>query len=55
VFASRFYQCVQSVTDVPIQEILINLDGETPSQHVTINADVEPVLSADNITINFVG
>ena len=55
VFASRFYQCVQSVTDVPIQEILINLDGDTPSQHVTINADVEPVLSADNISINFVG
>ena len=55
VFASRFYQCVQSVTDVPIQEILINLDGDTPSQHVTINADVEPVLSADNISISFVG
>lgn len=53
VFSSRFYQCIQDVTNVPIASLTIALGSGTASQHVTIDADVEPTLAAENITLSF--
>ena len=46
VFSSRFYQCIQNVTNAPIASLTIALGSGTASQHVTIDADVEPTLAA---------
>lgn len=53
VFSSRFYQCIQNVTNAPIASLTIALGTGTASQHVTIDADVEPTLAAENITLSF--
>ena len=53
VFSSRFYKCVQNVTDTPISALTIALGSGSPSQHVTINGDVEPVLAEENINITY--
>lgn len=53
VFSSRFYQCIQNVTNAPIASLTIALGSGTASQHVTIDADVEPTLAAENITLSF--
>lgn len=53
VFSSRFYQCIQDVTNAPIASLTIALGSGTASQHVTIDADVEPTLAAENITLSF--
>lgn len=54
VFSSRFYQCIQDVTNAPIASLTIALGSGTPSQHVTIDGDVEPTLAEENITLNFI-
>ena len=53
VFSSRFYQCIQDVTSAPIATLTIALGSGTASQHVTIDADVEPTLAEENITLSF--
>lgn len=53
VFSSRFYKCVQNVTDTPISALTIALGSGSPSQHVTINGNVEPVLAEENINITY--
>lgn len=53
VFSSRFYQCIQNVTNAPIASLTIALGDGQASQHVTIDADVEPTLAAENITLSF--
>ena len=53
VFSSRFYQCIQDVTNAPIASLTIALGDSQASQHVTIDADVEPTLAAENITLSF--
>ena len=53
VFSSRFYKCVQNVTDTPISALTIALGSSSPSQHVTINGNVEPVLAEENINITY--
>lgn len=52
VFSSRFYKGIQSITDIPIASLEIKLGSGSFGQHVTINGDVEPVLSEANITIS---
>ena len=54
VFSSRFYQCVQTVTNTPIASLTIALGDGQPSQHVTVDGDVEPTLAEENITISFI-
>ena len=55
VYASRFYQCVQSVTDTPIKTITIGLGDGGLSTSVEVPANVSPTLIADNVTILFDG
>lgn len=55
VYASRFYQCVQAVTDSPIKEILIGLGDEALSTSVDVPANVEPAISAENVSFVFGG
>lgn len=55
VYASRFYQCVQSVTDTPIKTITIGLGAGGLSTSVEVPANVSPTLIADNVTILFDG
>ena len=55
VYASRFYQCVQAVTDAPIKQILIGLDGGALSTSVDVPANESPTISTDTIALAFGG
>ena len=55
VYASRFYQCVQAVTDAPIKQILIGLDGGKLSTSVDVPANESPTISTDTIALAFGG
>ena len=55
VYASRFYQCVQNVTDAPIKQILIGIDGGSLGASVDVPATDSPTISADSITLKFGG
>lgn len=55
VYASRFYQCVQAVTDAPIKQILIGLDGGELSTSVDVPANESPTISTDTIALAFGG
>lgn len=55
VYASRFYQCVQNVTDAPIKQILIGIDGGSLGASVDVPANESPTISADSITLKFGG
>lgn len=53
VYASRFYQAVQSVTDSPIQSIQIQLNDDGWQNMIEIPADVSPTLTEDDVTLDF--
>lgn len=53
VYASRFYQAVQSVTDSPIQSIQIQLIDGGWQNMIEIPADVSPTLTEDDVTLDF--
>lgn len=55
VYASRFYQCVQNVTDSPIKEILVGINDGPLSSSVDVPANESPTLSDETITLNFGG
>lgn len=55
VYASRFYRCIQSVTDAPIKEILVGIAGGSQSASVDVPANKSPTLSAKTITLAFGG
>ena len=53
VYASRFYQCVQSVTTAPIRSITVGLDDGALGASVDVPADQSPTISDDTITLAF--
>lgn len=55
VYASRFYKCIQDVTDAPIKEIVIGIAGGPQSSSVDVPANKSPTLSAKSITLAFGG
>ena len=55
VYASRFYQCVQSVTTAPIKAITVGLDDGALGASVDVPADESPTISDDTITLAFGG
>ncbi len=55
VYASRFYQCIQDVTDSPIKQIQIGINGGPLGASVEVPADESPTISTDSITLNFGG
>lgn len=55
VYASRFYQCVQSVTTAPIKSITVGLDDGALGASVDVPANESPTISDDTITLAFGG
>lgn len=55
VYASRFYQCIQNVTDSPIMQIQIGINGGPLGASVDVPADESPTISTDSITLKFGG
>ena len=55
VYASRFYQVVQGVTNTPLRLISIALDDGAYSQSIEIPATIEPTIDRDDITITLEG
>lgn len=55
VYASRFYQCVQNVSDSPIKEILVGINDGPLASSVDVPADQSPALSDETITLKFGG
>lgn len=55
VYASRFYQCIQDVTDSPIKQIQIGINGGPLGASVEVPADESPTISTGSITLNFGG
>lgn len=53
VYASRFYQCIQNVTESPIKQILIGIDSGALGASVEIPANESPTISADTISLQF--
>ena len=55
VYASRFYRCIQAVTDSPIKEILIGVGDDPLGTSVDIPANVSPALTASQVDLVFGG
>ena len=55
VYASRFYQCVQNVTDSPVKDILIGVGDGGLGTSVDIPANVSPTLTASLVELAFGG
>ena len=55
VYASRFYRCIQAVTDSPIKEILIGVGDDPLGTSVDIPANVSPALTASQVELVFGG
>lgn len=55
VYASRFYQCVQNVTDSPVKDILIGVGDGVLGTSVDIPANVSPTLTASLVELAFGG
>ena len=55
VYASRFYQCVQNVTDSPVKDILIGVGDGALDTSVDIPANVSPTLTASLVELAFGG
>lgn len=53
VYASRFYRCVQAVSDSPIKDILIGIGDGGLTTRVDVPANQSPSLSAESITLRF--
>lgn len=52
VYASRFYQSAMSIDGLEeLESIQISLDGGDYGNSVTINADQEPVMGTDDVTV----
>lgn len=55
VYASRFYQSIQSQTSAPIAQILVGLGTGALGSSVQIPANVEPTISESDVSIIFTG
>ena len=55
VYASRFYRCIQSVTDSPINQILLGLNNRGLATSIDVPADESPTLSEETISLVFGG
>lgn len=56
VYADRFRDAVYKITQTPVRSIGVALDAaEDWADRMTINADVEPSITADNVSIELVG
>ena len=55
VYASRFYQSIQSPTSAPIAQILVGLGTGALGSSVQIPANVEPTISESDVSIIFTG
>lgn len=53
VYATRFYQAIQSVTDTPINVIQISLNNGDFTNMIDIPANVSPTLIEDDISLTF--
>lgn len=53
VYASRFYACIQAVTDAPIRQIQLGIDDGPLGNSVTVRADQVPTISDESITFTF--
>ena len=53
VYASRFYQAIQSVTDTPIQSVQIQLNNGGWQNMIEIPANVSPTLTEDDVSLVF--
>lgn len=53
VYASRFYQAIQGVTDTPIQNIQIQLNNGGWQNMIEIPANVSPTLTEDDVSLVF--
>lgn len=55
VYASRFYQAIQSQTSAPIAQIQVGLGAEALGSSVQIPANIEPTISESDVSIIFTG
>ena len=55
VYASRFYQAIQSQTSAPIAQIQVGLGTEALGSSVQIPANIEPTISESDVAIIFTG
>ncbi len=55
VYASRFYQAIQSQTSAPIAQIQVGLGTEALGSRVQIPANIEPTISESDVSIIFTG
>lgn len=55
VYASRFYQSIQSQTSAPIAQIQVGLGTGTLGSNVQIPANIEPTISESDVSIIFTG
>lgn len=55
VYASRFYQCVQNVTESPIKDILIGVGDDPLGTSVDVPANVSPTLTTSQVSLVFGG
>lgn len=55
VYASRFYQAIQSQTSAPIAQIQVGLGTEALGSSVQIPANIEPTISESDVSIIFTG
>lgn len=51
LYASRFWSAISGATDTPLASVQVALGSGSYSDAVTINADIEPVISEDSILI----
>lgn len=55
VYASRFYQAIQSQTSAPIAQIQVGFGTGTLGSSVQIPANIEPTISESDVSIIFTG
>lgn len=55
VYASRFYQSIQSQTSAPIAQIQVGLETGALGSSVQIPANIEPTISESDVSIIFTG
>ena len=53
VYASRFYPCIQNVTETPIKTVLIAVGDAEPAVSIEIPANQSPALSNETIKLQF--
>lgn len=55
VYADRFRSAIYTVTSTPVKQVQIKLGSGNWTDKLTINANVEPSITAENVTIECVG